>query len=307
MDSLHNIFIFLKVTEAGSLSAAARAMGISTAAVSASLARLEGKLDMRLLNRTTRKLSLTSEGSEFYFRCKQIAADLEEAELMAGRASREPRGRLRVSMPSTIGRLWIVPHLSEFTQRYPAISLDVTFSDFVPFTIDNEVDVSVQVGELQGSRLAVRRLASTRYVICASPDYLAKRGTPESPEALSKHDCLAYRRPRNGRIREWRFTVDGVKRQVPVNGCMTFNSGDALVVAALAGQGIIQLAEYYVRPYLESGELVAVLGSFQTEGYDISVVFPRQGRVAPKLRVFVDYLLQLFDTPAWAGAKQAGD
>ena len=304
MDSLHNIFVFLKVAEAGSLSAAARAMGISTAAVSASLARLEGKLEMRLLNRTTRKLSLTSEGSEFYFRCKQIAADLEEAELMAGRASREPRGRLRVSMPSTIGRLWIVPHLSEFARRYPAISLDVTFSDFVPFTIDNEVDVSVQVGELQGSRLAARRLASTRYVICASPGYLEKRGTPESPESLSAHDCLAYRRPRNGRIREWRFTVDGVKRQVPINGSMTFNSGDALVVAALAGQGIIQLAEYYVRPYLESGELVAVLGSYQTEGYDISVVFPRQVRVAPKLRVFVDFLLQLFDTPAWSEAKQ---
>lgn len=305
MDSLHGVHVFLRVAEAGTLSSAARALGVSTPAVSASLARLEARLGVRLLNRTTRKLSLTSEGSEFYSRCKQIAADLDEAELMAGRSSREPQGRLRVSMPSTLGRMWIVPQLAEFMRRHPAIVLDVMFSDFVPFSIDSDVDVSVQVGELQGSRLVVRRLASTRYVICAAPAYLARRGIPASPEALSGHDCLAYRRPRNGRIREWRFTEGETKRHVPIKSYMTFNSGEALVAAAKAGLGIIQLAEYYVRPDLEGGALVAVLDDHETEGYDISVVFPRQGRVAPKLRVFVDFLLEVFDAPAWAAGRRA--
>ena len=287
MDSLHGIFVFLRVAEAGTLSGAARALGVSTSAVSAALARLERRLSVRLLNRTTRRLSVTAEGADFYARCKQITADLEEAELMAGRAGRMPSGRLRVSMPSALGRMWIVPHLPEFVRAYPSVSLEIVCSDFVPFSMEAGIDASVQVGELQDSRLVVHPLASTRYLVCASPDYLRERGTPRTPAELTAHSCLTYRRPRNGRIREWRFKSGGTMRHVAMNGFMTFNSGEALL-------GIVQVAEYYAQPRLKSGKLVEILADYKTEGYDISVVFRQQKRVAPKLRVFVDYLVELF-------------
>ncbi len=299
MDRLHGIFVFLRVVEVGTLSAAARALGVSTAAVSAALARLERKLAVRLLNRTTRRLSLTAEGAELYARCKQITADLEEAELAVGRAGRVPSGRLRVGMPSALGRMWVVPRLPEFVRNYPAVSLEIVCTDFVPYTIEDGLDIAVQVGELHASRLAVHRLASTRYVVCAAPEYLAARGTPRIPEELMGHVCLTYRRPRNGRLREWQFKSGSSVRHVAVNGFMTFNSGEALVAAAKAGLGIIQVAEYYAQSFLESGELVEVLADYRTGGYDISAVFPQQKRIAPKLRVFVDFLVSLFNPPPW--------
>jgi LysR family transcriptional regulator for bpeEF and oprC len=291
--------VFLRVVETGSLSATARALGVSTSAVSAALARLERKLAVRLLDRTTRRLSATAEGAEFYARCKQITSDLEEAELVAGRAGRLPSGRLRVGMPSALASMWIVPRLPEFTRTYPSVSLEIMCSDFVPSTISEGMDVSVQVGELHPSSLSVRRLASIRYVICASPVYLATRGVPQTPADLAGHTCLAYRRPRNGRLREWRFADEESAHDMPVNGAMTFNSGEALVAAAAAGLGIIQVAEYYAWPLIESGKLVELLPNYKTHGYDISVVFPQPKRVAPKLRVFVDFLISIFEPPPW--------
>jgi LysR family transcriptional regulator, regulator for bpeEF and oprC len=294
--------VFLRVVETGSLSATARTLGVSTSAVSAALARLERKLAVRLLDRTTRRLSPTAEGAEFYARCKQITADLEEAELIVGRAGRVPSGRLRVGMPSALSAMWIVPKLPDFTRGFPSISLEVVCSDFVPSTLAEGVDVSVQVGELHASSLSVRRLASVRYVVCAAPSYLAIHGQPRTPDDLRTHTCLEYRRPRNGRIRDWRFAEKGEVREITVNGAMTFNSGEALVAAAVAGLGVIQVAEYYAWPLIDSGRLVELLGDFRTEGHDISVVFPQQKRVAPKLRVFVDFLVALFDPPPWKRA-----
>jgi LysR family transcriptional regulator, regulator for bpeEF and oprC len=297
--------VFLRVVETGSLSATARTLGVSTSAVSAALARLERKLAVRLLDRTTRRLAPTAEGAEFYVRCKQITADLEEAELIVGRAGRVPSGRLRVGMPSALAAMWIVPRLPEFTGAYPSVSLEVVCSDFVPSTIAEGLDVSVQVGELHASSLSVRRLTSVRYVVCAAPSCLAGRGRPVAPDDLRSHTCLAYRRPRNGRIRDWRFAENGEVREMSVNAAMTFNSGEALVAAAAAGLGIIQVAEYYAWPLIENGQLVELLGEYKTEGHDISVVFPQQKRVAPKLRVFVDFLVAIFDPPPWKRARAA--
>jgi LysR family transcriptional regulator for bpeEF and oprC len=299
MDRMHGIFVFLKVVETGTLSGAARSLGVSTAAVSAALARLERKLAVQLLNRTTRRLSVTAEGAEFYARCKQITTDLEEAELTAGRAGQVPSGRLQVGVPSALGRMWIVPCLPEFTRSHPSVSLEIVCNDFVPYSIEDGLDVAVQVNELHESRLAVRRLASIRYVTCAAPEYLAARSAPRTPADLTSHACLAYRRPRNGRLREWIFQNGSSLSQLPVNGIMTFNSGETLVAAAAAGLGVIQVAEYYAQPLLESGKLVEVLSDRKAEGYDISVVFHKQPRVAPKVRVFVDFLIALFDPPPW--------
>src|SRR5512147_2783831 len=174
MDRLHGILVFLRVVEHGTLSGAARALGVSTAAVSATLTRLERQLTVRLLNRTTRSVSTTAEGAEFYARCKQLTADLAEAELAVGRTARMPSGRLRVRLPLTLGRMWIVPRLPEFLRKYPALSVEVVCMDFVPYTMEEGIDLSVQTGELHDSSLAVRRLATAGYTVCASPAYFKR-------------------------------------------------------------------------------------------------------------------------------------
>lgn len=307
MDSLHGILVFLRVVEAGTLSGAARSLGVSASAVSAGLARLERSLAVRLLDRTTRRLSLTTEGAEFYARCKQIVADLEEAKSTLGRAAGAPSGKLRAGVPWGLGRLWIVPRLPEFVRRYPAVNLEIVCSDFVPHTMEHGLDISVQIGTPRASRLAVRRLASTRYVVCASAGYFEEHDMPGAIEDLAGHACLIYRRPRDGRLREWQFGKGPSVRQVPVSGKMIFNSNDTLAVAACAGLGIVQVAEHYVQASLEKGELVEVLQEHASDGYEISAVFPRQQPVPPKVRAFVDFLAALFDPPPWTGTRRPAE
>lgn len=299
MDNLHGILVFLNVADAGSLSGAARALGVTTAAVSGTISRLERNLSVRLLDRTTRRLNMTAEGAEFYARCKQIVADLDAAERAVTRTGREPSGLLRVGMPQGLGRMWIIPQLPLFQHRFPAITLEIICRDFVSQAQDSDLDISVRSGELQPSRLAARSLASCRYAVCASQDYFDRHGVPAVPDDLARHACLAYRRPRNGRVRQWRFADGRDTRNVAVSAKMTFNSNEALVAAAAAGLGLIQVADYYVRPALAAGDLVEVMTRHKTGGYEISVLFPQQQHVAPKHRVFVDFLVSIFSQPPW--------
>jgi LysR family transcriptional regulator for bpeEF and oprC len=299
MENLHGILVFLNVVDAGTLSGAARKLGVSTAAVSATLARLEKKLAVRLLDRTTRRLAMTPEGTEFYARCKQIVSDLDDAERAVSQTGKEPCGLLRVGMPQGLGRMWIIPQLPRFLRQYPAISLEVVCRDVSAQTRDTELDISVRSGELQSSRLAARQLASCRYVVCGAQDYFDANGIPKTIEELDQHACLVYRRPRNGRIRQWKFSSQTNNHTKPVRGLMTFNSNEALVAAATAGLGIIQVAEYYARPALDSGELVEALSAHKSSGYEISAVFPQQQYLAPKHRVFIDFLVSIFNEPPW--------
>ncbi len=300
MDNLHGIMVFLRVIDAGSLSGAARVLGVSTSAVSATLARLETKLAARLVNRTTRRLSLTAEGAEFYARCKQITVDLQAAEQSVGRAGRIPSGRLSVGMPSGLARMWIVPQLPAFVRSYPSVSLEIVCANYVPYTMDEGLDVSVQIGKLHSSRLAVRRLAVSRYVVCAAPSYLAEHGVPRTLDDLANHKCMTYRRPRDGRLWGWRFKDNAAERQMALNGVLTANSAEALVEAAAAGLGIVQVADYYAHTFLQSGKLVEILAGYQTEGHIISAVYPSHQRDVPKTRAFLDFLVSLFDAPPWA-------
>lgn len=306
MDRLHGILVFLRVVEHGTLSGAARALGVSTAAVSSTLSRLEQQLAVRLLIRTTRKINITPEGAEFYARCKQITADLAEAEVVVGRAGRVVTGRLRVRLPLVLGRMWIVPHLPRFMQEHPALAIEVVCMDFVPYTIEDGLDMSVQTGELRNSSLAVRRLAATRYVVCGAPGYFAAHGKPRIPEDLNNHTCIAYRRPRNGQVREWRIMTGSVVRQITINSPMIFNRIELMIEAAKAGYGLIQVPECYVQPYIARGELVETLEKYAAGGYRISVVYRQQQRLAPKVRVFMNFLVTLFDPPPWTLAQSGG-
>ncbi len=299
MDRLHGINVFLRIVEVGTISGTARDLGVSTAAISASLARLETNLAVRLLDRTTRRLSVTAEGAEFYERCKKLMSDLDEAEQSISRIGRDPRGKLRVGMPSGLCRMWIVPSLPRFLKKYPEVHLEIVCSDYVPYTIDNGLDASIQVGELHSSRLSMRQLASVDYVVVAAPSYLKKRGVPKVPNDLLQHHCLTYRRPRNGLIREWRFLVNGQEQHLAIDGLLTFNSGEALVSAAASGLGLIQVAEFYASQMIATGQLVKVLESSRAKGYDISVVFPQLKNVPPKLRVWIDFLVEIFTEVSW--------
>ena len=300
MDRLHGILVFLRVVEYGSLSAAARALGVSTSAVSTTLTRLERQLAVRLLSRTTRRIGVTPEGGEFYARCKQITNDLAEAELVVGQAGRLPSGRLRVRVPRTLGRMWIVPNIRKFTDAYPSIALEVVCSDILPHTIDDGVDVQVQTGELRDSRVAVKRLAAAEYVTCAAPRYLAANGAPRTIDALLDLTCIAYRRPRTGRLREWRFRDGASVRDLPISGPPIFNNIELLIAAAESGMGVIQVPECYAKPSIESGALLEVLREQRAGGYHVSAVYLPQQRLAPKIRVFMDFLSTMFEPPPWA-------
>ncbi len=261
--------------------------------------RLEQKLAVRLLDRTTRRVSTTPEGLEFYQRCKQIIADLEQAESSVSRSGRLPGGRLRIGMPSALGRMWVIPRLPAFAKAYPAVSLEIVIGDFLIGSSREGLDAVIQVGEIPSSRRVVRKLTSVDYVVCGAPTYLEERGVPQRPADLKDHDCLSYRRPRNGQIRQWRLARGKSPKACPVNGVMTFNSGEALIAAAAAGLGLIQVAAYYAQPLLETGQLVEVLADHKVHAYDISVVFQPGKRMAPRLRVFVDFLVDLFNPPPW--------
>jgi LysR family transcriptional regulator for bpeEF and oprC len=276
---------------------------VSTSAVSAAVLRLEQKLAARLLNRTTRRVSPTPEGVEFYQRCKQIIADLEQAEISVSRSGGVPSGRLRIGMPSALGRMWVIPMLTEFVRAYPSIALEFVIGDLITGSGEG-LDASIQVGELPSSRATVRKLTSVDYVVCAAPQYLAARGVPAKPGDLANHDCLSYRRPRNGRIRQWRFASGRSIEPHDVSGFMTFNSGEALAAAAAAGLGVAQIAEYYAQPGIQSGTLVEILVNHKARAHDISIVFQRQKRMAPRLRVFIDFLVDLFASPPWASPQR---
>ncbi len=302
MDRLHGVLVFLSVVETRNFSETARSLGVSTSAVSAAVLRLEQKLAVRLLNRTTRRVSPTAEGIEFYQRAKQIISDLEEAESSVSRSGRQPSGRVRIGMPSALGRMWVIPRLPDFASVYPSVSLEIVIGDFLTATHRESLDAAIQVGELPSSRMIVRKLASVDYVVCGAPSYLAERGRPKTPADLRDHTRLSYRRPRNGQIRQWRFARGKSVEQMAAGGAMVLNSGEALIAAATAGLGLIQVAEYYAQPDLAAGNLVEVLPEYKTAAYDISVVFQQRKRIAPRLRVFVDFLVDLFDPPPWVNS-----
>lgn len=291
--------MFLSVVETRSFSETARALGVTTSAVSAAVQRLEQKLAVRLLERTTRRVGPTAEGREFYQRCKRIIADLEQAEISVAGAARLPSGRLRIGMPAALARLCVIPHLPDFTRAYPSVSIEVVVGDFLPAPSRAGLDAIIHVGELPSSSMIVRKLAAVDYVVCGSPQYLAEHGTPQTPADLARHVCLRYRRPRNGQIRTWQFQSGDSPELPPAARSFVMNSGDALVAAAKAGLGLAQVADYYARPDLRNGSLVEILADQRAHAHHVSVVFQQRKRVAPRLRVFIDFLVGMFESPAW--------
>jgi DNA-binding transcriptional LysR family regulator len=295
MDSLSGLLAFVRTGESGNFVAASERLGVSPSAVAKSVARLEVKLGVRLFHRSTRRISLTEEGTLFFERCQRIIGDIDEAEAELVRSTGVPRGRLRVSLPAAAHRL-LLPLLPEFTQRYPDIELDLDFNDRMVDLIAEGLDAVIRSGDLASSSLRARPLGTFRFRLVGAPGYFTRRGLPLHPQELQQHTCLRYRFPSSGLLQEWRFMgTDTTGTQVPCS--QTFNSVDALISAAEGGMGIAYLPDFAVQTSLATGVLAPVLESYVGEGGSFAIIWPNSRALLPKLRVFVDFLAQRLPLP----------
>lgn len=299
MDRLAALEAFVKVAETQSFSEAARRLRASKSVVSRQIAALEAELGVRLFQRTTRSMTLTEAGRGYFERASRILADLEDANLSVSQLQAAPRGQLRVNAPMSFGLLHLAPALPDFLLRYPDVDVDLTMNDRFVDLIDEGFDLAVRVGKLEDSSLVARKLAPVRRVVCASPDYLKERGTPQTPDDLTHHACLCY--SNLSMAHEWRFVTEkGEPWPVEVKGRLNVNNGDALKIAALRGLGFVNLPTFIVGSELQAGTLVSVLDQFTPQDATLSAVYPHSRHLSPKVRAFVDFLAERFGPrPYW--------
>lgn len=298
MNRLFEAEVFVRVVEDGSLTAAARRLGITTSYASKLVTRLEERLGARLLIRTTRKLTLTELGRAYYERCTEAIRGLEEAELLAAEQQSAPRGTLRMTVPNAFGSLLAMGVLAEFKARYPELSLELVFLDRQVDLIGEGFDVALRIGELGDARLIARRLASTDRIVLASPRYLERAGTPLEPEALAQHECLRYAH----HAAPGRWKVQGPRGvvEVDVTGHMVANHGSMLVEAAAQGLGVVFVPVLLAAAELRAGRLQRVLPAWHWPT-GVFAVYPPTPRVPAKTRALVDFLVERMREPPWAG------
>lgn len=294
MQDLRTLTIFVQVAERRSFVRAAADLGITQSGVSNAINRLEDQLGVRLLARTTRRVSLTEDGTAFFERCRQVLADLEEAELVLKETRLKPIGRLRVDMPVSFGRLKMVPLLGPFQAQYPELKLVLSFTDRYVDLIEEGIDVSVRFGVLQDSSLMARRLSQTQFRVVGAPSYFAKHGRPKTPEDVAAHNCLALTLRDTRLARDWRFTRDGVEATVAPKGSMSFSDGAALCDAARAGYGLAQIHDYFIDDAVKTGQLEPVLEKFRPKIDPIWLVYPQTRHLSPKVRAFIDFVVSRF-------------
>ncbi|SPA43541.1 putative transcriptional regulator, LysR family [Cupriavidus taiwanensis] len=300
MDRIGDIGLFLRVLDLGSISAAARSLDLSVAVASQRLQRLERELGVRLLHRTTRRLHVTPEGAVLAEQGRALVDDLEALGASLRQAGTGITGTLRVTTSSSFGRLYVSPLLPEFLARHPGVSLSVNLSDHVLDLVSAGFDLAIRIGALDDSALVARRLANNRRLLCASPDYLRRRGTPRTPQDLARHDCLLLV-GRQGRQDVWRLG-DGAGGEIAVRvrGRIEANTGELLSDAALAGFGIALHSAWHVCADLRAGRLVQVLPDYPLADTGIYAVMPQRRLVPPRVRAFVDFLAErLGDDPPW--------
>jgi DNA-binding transcriptional LysR family regulator len=299
LDRVTGMQVFVRVAMLGSFSAAARALDLSQTMVTKHVAALEDRLGVKLLHRSTRKLVLTEGGRNYLTACERILAEIEEAEASASLDRIEPRGTLRLNVPLTFGFRQVVPALTEFSRLYPAVSFDLGLADRYVDLMEEGWDLAIRIGQLKDSSLVARRLAACRTIVCAAPAYLKQHGIPQTPDDLARHNCLAYTLPSAIGANRWTFGTEG-DIVVPIQGNLRANNGDALLAAAVAGQGLIYQPTFIVGDSLREGSLVPVLSNYPTYEPAIHAVLP-SGRQAPaKVRVFVAFLAERFGPePGW--------
>ncbi|HZP86679.1 MAG TPA: LysR family transcriptional regulator [Burkholderiales bacterium] len=293
MDKLAAMNAFAAIVEAGSFVAAADRLSSSTSTLSRLIAELEQHLGARLLNRTTRKLSLTESGQAFYERVAQLLAELDEAEAAVSASTAAPRGTLRITCSHAMGVQRLAPAIASFIARFPDVRFEVSVSDRIVDLIEEGFDLAIRVGQIGSDRLVARKLGTMRLLVCAAPAYLEARGTPRAPADLAQHAVLTYAYSPNPRV--WRL-IDpaGVAHDVRVAGPLHANSGDLTIAAAIAGLGIVYEPDFMVQPALDGGLLVRVLPDYESAPGEIWAVYPSRRHLSAKVRLFVEHIAQQF-------------
>ena len=292
-ERLKGIDVFVCVAQYGSFAGAAEKMHLTASAVSKGIARLEKRLGVRLFQRTTRALALTDAGTAFLRTCCGVLADLEEAELALQAENTEPRGRVRIDLPGTFGRTQVLPFLVPWMQAHPLLVPHISFCDGLIDPFQQGADIVVRIGSADGwpETVGHRLLAREWHVLCAAPSYLARHGTPLSEHDLEHHQCIAYGWA-DGRISPWRYTGEqGTTLHKPAAPQWVMGNGEGLVMAALAGCGIVQLPSWLIKQQLQEGTLVEVLPQLAIVGFEINLAWVKSRQAQPKVRVVLDALI----------------
>lgn len=297
MNKLLSLKVFCRIVESGSFAQCARDLGMSPAMVTKHVASLESELGVRLFNRTTRKISTTEAGREYYERSVQIVSDIEEADASVSQLNSNPKGTLRLSSPLDFGTSHLLPAISAYLLRYPEVSVDIEFSDRSVQLVEEGFDVAVRFDQLIDSTLVARKLNSTKLFVCAAPDYLKNNPVISTPADLTEHNCLRYAYYKNPS--EWVFDGAGNTEKVKVSGSVLTNNGHSLCEMACNGLGVILQPEFMVSKYLQSGRLVRVLDSFAISEINLYVLYPHRRFLSAKVRSFVDFMVEHFsgDSP----------
>lgn len=297
MDKFEAMRVFCSVIEAGSFVAAAERMGLSTTAVSRLVAQLETQLNVRLLNRTTRRMSPTDEGFAYFERCTQLLADLEETEASVAGHARHPRGRLRLTAPIALATLRLAPAFAVFCQTYPDIMLDVVLSDGVADFAEEGLDLAIRVGRVGSENLVARHIGETALLVAASPDYLARAGEPRHPDDLVRHACFTYTHSSTGN--QWQFEgKNGEAVGVRVSGPVNANNGMLLAEMAVAGAGIVLAPCFILAPLIAAGKLVHLFPDWQQRRLPIHAVYPTRRHLSAKVQAMTTFLAEWFSTHA---------
>lgn len=299
-ETIHGIEVLIRVADLKSFTKTAYELGVSTSAVSNTITRLESTLGVRLLQRTTRSLSLTQEGALFVERCRHALNEIREAQTQLSMSVDLLSGSLQVSAPAMMARTGLVELLYGFMQQHPQLRLSLKMDDQVVDLARDGVDVVIRFGEIKDSRLVAKRIGIVRYAVYGSPDYFARHGRPQHPQQLSDFDCISSIHPDSGRPQSWRFTENHEIWSIDLNSRLETNNADALLVAAEAGHGLIRLPTYLAARSVQQGTLEEVLQPYSVLGAAISLVYRYQRFKPPKTQAFVDYVSQAFARdPVW--------
>jgi len=290
MDSLGSIAMFVTVAETRSFTKAANQFGVSSSAVGKSIARMEERLSVRLFHRSTRSITLTTEGLLFLERCRRILSEVEAAEAELSEMSGAPRGRLRVSTPQLTSL--VMPALTGFMQRYPDIVLEIDLSDRMVDIIEEGFDAVIRTGTQHDSRLASRRIGSCKQVVVASKEYLQRHGTPSHPRELAQHACLLHKFPATGRIEPWPFRLAEGEPEPELKARMSCGPIEAIAYALLQGEGIAFLPTFIIADDLKAGRVQTILDDYLDQTVTFSMLWPASRYASPKLRAFIDYMVE---------------
>ncbi|MBD3619082.1 MAG: LysR family transcriptional regulator [Chromatiales bacterium] len=298
MDHLSDVAVFVQVVDSQSFTAAADKLGLSKSVVSKYVTRLEDRLGARLLNRTTRRLSLTEVGRAFYDRSREGLREIEAAEQEVSRLQAEPRGVLRINSPMSFGILHIAPALAEFQARYPELHVDMSLDDRRLDLVEEGFDVAIRIGDLPDSSLVARRLGDCRHVVCGAPGYFERHGTPRTPEELRNHRTLSFRY--HDSPSEWRFlTPEGGYESVGIDSAIQLNNSLAIREAVLHEAGIALTPTFVVGEDIQQGRLRAILHDYRAMELSIYALYPQRRHLSPKVRAFIEFMSERVHTPAY--------